>query len=111
MILSDLLGLRAVDTDGIDVGWITDVRFEIAPTAGDGVPSATIFGLLVSSRRDGSWFGFERTDVRHPRPIVDWIRWRHRGSFLVPWADVERIEPPRAVLRRGHRRDAPTLPS
>ena len=45
------------------------------------------------------------------RPVIidALLRWRHRGSFLVLWDDVQRMEPHRVELRDGYRREPSAL--
>ncbi|HEX5906426.1 MAG TPA: divalent metal cation transporter [Propionibacteriaceae bacterium] len=48
--------------------------------------------------------------VRSPWPIAALVRWRHRGSFLVRWSDIERLEVGRIQLRPAFERASPELP-
>jgi hypothetical protein len=38
------------------------------------------------------------------------VRWWHRGSFLVRWGDIERLDVDRIQLRPGFQRGSPELP-
>jgi hypothetical protein len=43
--------------------------------------------------------------------IIDrFLRWRHRGSFLVAWEDVQRVSDTTVRLRKGYRRLDAALP-
>lgn len=90
MLLTDLLDLPVPDHNGDRVGWVCDIRFRIParPAVSDsgGAPSPKVVGILLSPRRRGSYLGFERTDVHAPVLLARWIRWRHRGTCLVPWS-------------------------
>ncbi|MFD7024418.1 PRC-barrel domain containing protein [Promicromonospora sukumoe] len=111
MNVGDLLDARVLGPDGASLGVVVDVRFalevvdepdderrerdredpeaplseHVAPAA---VGGARLVGLLVSPRGAGSFLGYERTEVRSPWPIAQLVRRRHRGTFLVDWADV-----------------------
>ena len=69
-----------------------------------------LHGLLVSPRTGTSFLGYERTGVRSPALLARWLRWRHRGTFLVHWSDVEAVAPGAVRLREGYRRFSPDLP-
>lgn len=109
MILSDLLDLPVHD-DGGPIGYVVDVRLVL-----DGPPDGTLaaprlHGLLVSPRTGGSFLGYERHDVNAPWPIARWLRWRHRGTVLVHWTDVERADADGVWLRPGAPRYDAGLP-
>jgi len=109
MILSELLG-RAAYVDSHRVGWVIDVR--LRPEGRDpDRPMAVLraHGLIVSPHSKSSTLGYERSTVRSPGPIAALQRWRHRETFLVPWADVAGIETDRIRLRPDHRRYSPEL--
>jgi len=133
MILSDILDAQVLGPDGARLGFVVDVRFEIeieveerAVAASEDEPEekqeekpgeksedvgqATLVGLLVSPRTGGSFLGYERSDVRSPWPIAHWVRWRHRGTFLVPWEDVADVRDGTVRLAAGYRRQDPGLP-
>jgi len=111
MLLSDLLELPVHDHEGERIGWVSDVRFRVSdnPTATDGLPSPVVAGLLVSPHRRGSYLGFERTNVRAPMLLARWIRWRHRGTYLVRWTDVDHVDEDAVVLNPRYRRHTPLL--
>jgi hypothetical protein len=102
MILSDLLGSWAVDRSGARVGRVIDARFVL--TGHGSPPAATLTGVIVSPRSAASFLGYERTAASRPVIIDRVLRLMHRGSFLVPWEDVARIERGRVLLRPGYRR-------
>ena len=106
MIITDLLGSRVFGPDFL--GFVSDVRFYFEPEA-EGRP-AQLYGILVSPHARSSSLGFERSGVRSPWPIAALVRWRHRGSFLVRWGDIERLDADRIQLRRGFERASPELP-
>lgn len=102
MILNDLLGSWAVDSSGARLGRVIDARFLLT---GHGSPAtATLTGLIVSPRSAASFLGYERTAASRPVIIDRLLRAMHKGSFLVPWEDVARIEDERVVLRPDYRR-------
>jgi sporulation protein YlmC with PRC-barrel domain len=109
MLLSDLLGLDVRDSDGTPVGTVIDVRLGGRHDTGDGVGPMRLVGFAVSPHTRSSYLGYERTDVTAPAVISAILRWRHRGTFLVAWADVGRIDDHSITLRRGYRRHSARL--
>jgi hypothetical protein len=106
VIITELLGARVFGPDFL--GFVSDVRFSL-DTESVGLP-ARLYGIIVSPHARSSSLGFERSGVRSPWPIASLVRWRHRGSFLVRWADLERIDVERIQLRPGFERASPELP-
>jgi hypothetical protein len=106
MIITDLLGARVFGPDLL--GFVTDVRFSL-DTHSIGLP-ALLHGIIVSPHARSSSLGFERSGVRSPWPIAALVHWRHRGSFLVRWADIERFDERRIQLRPGFERASSELP-
>jgi len=41
--------------------------------------------------------------------LAAWLRWRHRGTFLVLWEDVGEVEPQVIRLCAGFHRYSPIL--
>ncbi|MFC4629781.1 PRC-barrel domain containing protein [Promicromonospora alba] len=119
MIASDLLDVPVLDDAGTHLGWVVDLRFVLDGSPSTSLAGARLHGLVVSPRTRTSFLGFERSDVRHPWPVAQLLRWLHRGTFLVHWPDVARVpasqddhtdRDSRAVtLRAGHRRYEPGL--
>src|SRR6188472_3167176 len=105
MIITDLLGARVFGPDFL--GFVSDVRFRF-DTDSLGQP-AWLYGIIVSPHARSSSLGFERSGVRSPWPIAALVRWRHRGSFLVRWPDVRRIERRRVLLRLDFAQWSPEL--
>jgi hypothetical protein len=111
VILTDLLRARAFGPDFL--GFVSDVRFSLdteSAAASAGGQPASLYGIIASPHARSSSLGFERSGVRSPWPIAALVRWRHRGSFLVRWTDIERIEVGRIQLRPGFDRASPELP-
>lgn len=109
MILGDLLGLPVRDARGERLGFVIDVRFVI-----DGVPQvpladARLAGFVVSPRTKSSYWGYERTEETRPALIARWLAWRHRGTFLVPWSSVARLEQDAVHLLPDHEELDPAL--
>jgi hypothetical protein len=100
VIITDLLGARVFGPDFVD--FVTDARFRL-DTSSTGRP-ARLHGIVVSPHARSSSLGYERSDVRSPWPIAALVRWRHRGSFLVRWEDIERLDVRRINLRLGFTR-------
>jgi sporulation protein YlmC with PRC-barrel domain len=107
MILSDLLGTEVHEADGTRVGRVIDARFRLE---GNTSPSqARLVGLIVSRGAYSSYLGYERTTASRPVLLDKLLRALHRGSFLVLWDDLERIEEHRVLLRAGYERHPSTL--
>jgi hypothetical protein len=118
--VGDLLDRRVVDAGGAPVGYVTDVRLTLevldegTADAGRDAPlahttrarvhvgSAVVLGLVVSPRTGASMLGYERTGVRAPWPLPQVVRRRHRGTFLVRWEDVVRVDDGTVHLAEGY---------
>jgi hypothetical protein len=103
VIITDLLGAKVFGPDF--VGFVSDVRFSF-----DAGNHATLYGILVSPHARSSSLGYERSGVRSPGLVAALVRWRHRGSFLVRWEDIERFDPQKITLRRGFTKVSSQLP-
>ncbi len=99
MILNDLLGNDVLDDAGRRLGRVADVRFVLE---GSGTPSqARLLGIIVSPRSASSFLGYERSSLSQPVILDRLLRWLHRGSFLVRWDDIRRIDDHEVRLRAG----------
>jgi hypothetical protein len=105
VIISDFLGSRVYGQDFL--GFVSDVRFMLE--SGPVSQEAQFYGIIVSPHARSSSLGFERSGVRSPWPIAALVRWRHRGSFLVRWGDIELLDIDRIQLRPGFERRSPEL--
>ena len=110
MILGDLLDAPVRGPADEPLGFVVDVRFVLDGPLDGTLAAPRLHGLLVSPRTGTSFFGYERTEVRSPALLARWLRWRHRGTFLVRWQDVVAVEPGAVRLREGFRRLSPELP-
>jgi hypothetical protein len=106
VIITDLLGSRVFGSEFL--GFVSDVRFFFESEAVGQPPR--LHGIVVSPHARSSSLGFERSGVRSPWPIAALVRWRHRGSFLVQWNDIERLDIDRIQLRPGFERASSELP-
>ncbi|MEQ0559707.1 hypothetical protein ABJI51_11535 [Amycolatopsis sp. NEAU-NG30] len=97
MRASELLGRPVRDAAGRSVGAVREIRAEAVPR-GDGLPDLVVRGLIVSRTRV-RLFGYQRHDQRGPAPLVALIRWLHRHTRYVEWADVD-LSGPVVRLRR-----------
>lgn len=104
MILSDLMQTPVYDPRGAELGRVIDARFVVDGTPGQLLAEARLDGFVVSRHSGSSFLGYERTDAQAPWLIARFLRWRHRGSFLVRWGDLERVSPEAIRLRPGYRR-------
>jgi hypothetical protein len=104
MKLSDILGADVVAADGEHLGNVTDVRLERSgPLVGTFGASYRIDGLVVSRARAGSYLGYDRSDMHGPALVRAIVRWLHRGSVYVGWADVNTEQPGRIIVSRPRR--------
>ena len=108
MILTDLLGSRVFGPDFL--GYVSDARFVLDPPSTDQpMPTARLYGIVVSPHARSSSLGFERLEVTSPWPIAKAVRWRFRGSFLVAWTDIARLDHQRVQLRSNFARRSSLL--
>ncbi len=98
-----------LDADGVRLGRIIDARFVVDGTPRPLLADARLVGFIVSAHSGTSFLGYERTDVQAPWPIARFLRWRHRGAFLVRWDDIARLSPDAVTLRAGYARVDPQL--
>ena len=92
MILSDLMGSRVDASDGERLGTLIDVRFVVDGNPRQLLADARLEGIVVSPRSRASYLGYDRKDMNAPALIAHFLRRRHRGTFFVLWADIERVE-------------------
>jgi hypothetical protein len=111
MILGDLLDAPVRDAAGRTLGFVVDVRLVLDGPVTGLLAAPRLHALLVSPRTGTSFLGYERTDVRSPAVLARFLRWRHRGTFLVDWSDVEVAEGRVVTLVDGYRRWSPAYPA
>jgi hypothetical protein len=111
MILSEVLHLPAVDSDGNRVGTIIDARFVVDGRGKKFIGSARLCGFIVGRHSHHSFMGYERSDTKSPAGIARYLRWRERDAFLVLWSDVRSVTEDSITLRPGYRRYSPMLPA
>ena len=110
MILGDLLDAPVTGPDGDGLGYVIDVRFVLDGPLDGLLAAPRLHGLLISPRTGTSFLGYERTGVRSPALLARYYAWRHRGTFLVRWADVASVAPGKVRLIEKYRRFSPALP-
>jgi sporulation protein YlmC with PRC-barrel domain len=101
MLMSDLLGSRVRDSDGVCVGRVMDVRMVQDGPYIDGFGHALRLDTLVIGR---SWtparLGYVRGGVRGPA-LLRWLSSRIEGrAIVVPWIDVTAVDDEVQVRRR-----------
>lgn len=101
MILSDLMGSRVDASGGERLGTLIDVRFVVDGNPRQLLADARLEGIVVSPRSRASYLGYDRKDMNAPALVAHLLRRRHRGTFFVLWADIERIEQGGVRLRPG----------
>lgn len=77
-------------------------------SAGFGAVDCTV--SLPAPHARSSYMGYARSNVNAPLPLARLLAWRHRGSFLVLWKDVQAIDPSGITLRSGFTKYRPDLP-
>jgi hypothetical protein len=97
MRASELIGRPARDASGRSLGAVREIRAE--PVMRDGVVELAVRGVIVS-RSHVRLFGYQRHDQRGPAVLVALIRWLHRHSRYVKWADLDLSSPEIRVAKR-----------
>lgn len=110
MLLSELLDLPVNDAQSRTLGTVVDVRLAAPPDDRQQSPTH-VLGFVVSPHTRSGYLGYERTDARAPWLLAKIIRWRHRGTFVVLWDDVARVDMTCVTLRPDFRRYSPRLKS
>lgn len=98
MLLSDLLGKEVAFGPDASLGRVCDARFRRGPRKGEREGDLELVALIVSPRSRLSFYGYERGAVQRPAVIAAIVRWLHRGSRVVPWECVARVDADRVVL-------------
>ena len=98
MLLSELLGLEVSYGSDPSLGRVCDVRFRRGPRRGEREGDLELVALIVSPRSAASFYGYERGTVQRPAVIAAIVRWMHRGSRIIPWECVARVDRDRIVL-------------
>ena len=92
MLLSELLDLPVVGTDGTRLGRVVDVRFLRGARRGEREGDLELVALIVSPPSRLSMYGYERGRVNSPAVVARVIEWLHRKSRLIPWECVQRVD-------------------
>lgn len=106
MLLSDLLGSAVRTPEGRMLGRIVDIRFRREPRQGAHEGTLQLIALIASPRTRLSFYGYERGRVDRPAVVAAVLRWLHRGSRVIPWECVQRVEHDVVVLNC----DPPVIP-
>lgn len=109
MILSELFGRSVVDDVGAGLGRVVDARFVLDPAPGQPDSTARLYGLIVSPQGRSSFGGYARRNMTSPALIMDYMKWRERGAFLVLWHDLATISSDTVTLRAGYTRYSAAL--
>ncbi|HET8616236.1 MAG TPA: PRC-barrel domain-containing protein [Actinomycetales bacterium] len=89
MRTSELIGCEVVDSDGVRVGRVHDIRLEARPPLGaSGDPAYRVQGLVLGPVGLAQRLGYGRHDMKGPWPLTVMLRALSRRSYLVPWSDV-----------------------
>jgi sporulation protein YlmC with PRC-barrel domain len=100
--LSRFLGLRVLDAGNHEVGTVVDVRLSISGDVHDNPGTPRVLGLVISPHTESSFLGYERSTANSPFAVAQFLRWRHRGTFLAAWDDVARVGEESVRLRSGY---------
>jgi hypothetical protein len=103
MLLSDLLG-TPVQSEGVDLGRVIDVRFVLAGQIDGSLARPELVGLIVGRHRGPVFLGYERRSTDRPALINRFFAWRQRESFLADWGDVSDVSGDLVVLAPGFQR-------
>ena len=109
MTLNDLLGCDVLADDGTKLGRVIDVRVSTAG-ADEPVQVLPFHSLLVSRRRTGSLFGYERRREQGPALLARFFRAIHRDARLVPWPGVAKWTPGGTVVLKSGAEIRPAMP-
>lgn len=97
MRAGELIGRPVRDSTGRAIGAIREIRTAATPGTG-GVYELVVRGVVVGRTRV-RFFGFQRHDQRGPAPLAGFVRWLHRHSRYVEWADLDLSGPDVRVRR------------
>lgn len=96
MLLSELLGVQVVTTDGDVLGRVHDVvLIQDGPVGANGRAGLRLHGIAVGTRSLGSQLGYAQGTVQGP-----WLlrRLLHRTPRLVPWPAIVQRDEHRIVV-------------
>jgi hypothetical protein len=111
MRLSDLLHTRVVDTDGMNIGSVDDVRMvQDGPLLLPFGHAFRVEGLMVGHRNVGTRLGYVRGGVRGPWLVRVIFSALERRACYVDWEDVESWDGTVVRLRK-RREDLGPLPT
>ncbi len=89
MRLSDLLHSDVVDTDGVSMGSVDDVRLvQDGPILGELGAGLRVEGVLIGHHGLAVRLGFDRAGVRGPKPLKALFSAMERRCRYAPWRDV-----------------------
>ncbi len=89
MRAGDLIGQTAYRPDGTALGRIADLV--VKPDGPHRRPR--VVAAVVTPRHRGRMFGFDRSEVRGPALLRAIARFLHRGTTVVPWAELNTRPP------------------
>jgi hypothetical protein len=110
VLVSEVLGTRVLDADGVELGHVDDLRLLQDGPLVEGFGAALqVRDLVVGPGGVAVRLGYVRHGVRGPALIRWWASRLERRCLLVPWDDVETCEADEIRLRR-RRAELPRLP-
>jgi sporulation protein YlmC with PRC-barrel domain len=96
MLLSELLGVTVVDTDGRKLGRVHDVLLvQDGPMTNQGLAQLRLHAIAVGKRSFGTQLGYAQGTVQGP-----WLLRRvlGRDPEVIPWDAVVHHDPDRIVV-------------
>lgn len=93
MKTSEIIGVRVVDRDGVQVGRVHDIRLRAeAPLREGADPAYRVCALILGPVGLAQRLGYGRREMKGPWPLTVLFLALSRRSFLVPWSDVGTLE-------------------
>jgi hypothetical protein len=90
--LNDLLGMHVRFADGTDGDQVIDVRLVPGDDVRGHLNELVTEGLIVGRNRPGTLFGYDRNPQQGPWLIRVILRFVHRHTGYLEWADVDHID-------------------
>ncbi|MEY2471636.1 MAG: hypothetical protein QOK28_965 [Actinomycetota bacterium] len=100
MLLSDLLRMRVVDVDGVDVGRVVDALLvQSGPVVGGFGHQLVVEGIAIGRRNVGLRLGYHRAGVKGPAPLRMLLERMERKARYARWDQVDSIDEDALVVR------------
>lgn len=90
--MTELVGMHVRFSDGRDGDQVIDLRLSPSARVPGPLAEYVVEGLLVGKMRPGTLFGYDRHPQQGPWMIRTVVRFLHRHTGYVTWADVDHID-------------------